>query len=91
MGTKATPRRLRVWILPCGIFLNQHEFLVAVWLADRYHQPPVGLELLDQGHGDIGGRGGNDDTVVGRMFRPAIVAVAGTHFYVVAAQRLEQT
>ena len=39
--------------------------------ADRQHQPAANIQLLQEGLGDAGGRGGDEDALIGGVLRPA--------------------
>jgi hypothetical protein len=55
---------------------NTHQLLVAVILADRDDQDAAGSERVDQGRRDFPSRGSHEHSLVWRLLRPALCAVA---------------
>jgi uncharacterized Zn-finger protein len=59
-----------------GVLFEDEEVLSCPGLADRYDHPAARLELLDEGRGDLLGRGRDYDAIERDVLRPAEIAVA---------------
>src|SRR6056297_870904 len=68
-----------------GLLFHQHQGLHLVDPADGNNHPPVGLELLQQGRGNVSGRGGYNNRIEGGVLLPAVIAVPLFYLYLVVA------
>src|SRR6056297_2883798 len=64
-----------------GLLFHQHQGLYLVHPANGNNHPPVGLELLQQGRGNVSGRGGHNNRIEGGVFLPAVISVPLFYLY----------
>ena len=62
--------------------LSQQVKLLIARSTERDNHPAAVLQLIDERLGDMLRGTGNNDGIVWRMLRPALVTIAGEHFHV---------
>jgi uncharacterized Zn-finger protein len=72
-----------------GVLQEDEEALSCPGLADRYDHPAARLELLDEGRGDLLGRGRDYDAIERDVLRRAEIAVAHPDCHVPITEPLQ--